>query len=73
MKVQQESTTVENFKVYIQNLSKKMDGQAFALYMDNLHAHRNKEVRALMTALKITPIYNISYSPDFNCIEAVFA
>ena len=73
MKVQQEGTTIENFKVYIQNLSKKMDGQAFALYMDNLLAHRNKEVRALMTALKITPIYNISYSPDFNCIEAVFA
>ena len=50
-----------------------MDGKAFFLFMDNLNAHRNKEVRALMSALKITPIYNISYSPDFNCIEAVFA
>ena len=26
-----------------------------------------------MQGLKITPVYNISYSPDFNCIEAVFA
>ena len=26
-----------------------------------------------MSGLKITPVFNISYSPDFNAIEATFA
>ena len=30
-------------------------------------------IKALFSELKITPIYNVSYSPDFNPIETVFA
>ena len=35
--------------------------------------HKTQEVRAAYNRLKITPIFNIPYSPDFNGIESYFS
>ena len=51
LKVQQESTDIDNFKVYLKALSKKMDNRPFFLFMDNLRAHRNPGVKQVMVAL----------------------
>ena len=39
--------------------------------MDNLSVHRSKKVREEMEKLDMIPIYNASYSPDYNPIEGV--
>lgn len=41
--------------------------------MDNLSVHKTKEVQDTYKRLKITPIYNMPYSPDFNGIESYFS
>ena len=41
--------------------------------MDKATVHTAKEVKKLMKSLDIIPIFNITASPDFNCIEAVFS
>ena len=50
-----------------------MKSKPFYLFMDNLASHRNNTNQKLMRELKITPVYNISQSPDFNPIEACFS
>ena len=35
--------------------------------------HKSKDIQPLYVQLKITPIYNVGYSPEFNPIEAVFS
>lgn len=41
--------------------------------MDNLSVHKTALVRAAYERLKITPIFNVPYSPDFNGIESYFS
>ena len=45
----------------------------FGLYLDNLSVHKTKKVKQKLEELKIHPIYNIPYSPDFNGIESYFS
>jgi len=44
-----------------------------ALFMDRLQVHKQKDVREWLAKLNITPLWNVSYSPEFNPIEAVFS
>jgi transposase len=41
--------------------------------MDNLAVHKHREVQLEYEKLNITPVFNVSYSPEFNPIEAVFS
>ena len=41
--------------------------------MDQLSVHRDKTVKPYYTQLDIQPIFNVSYSPEFNCIESCFS
>ena len=41
--------------------------------MDNLPVHKSNIVKPLYDSLNIMPIYNVSYSPELNPIEAVFS
>jgi len=41
--------------------------------MDNMRVHRSKLASKKYEVLKITPIFNVPYSPQFNGIEAVFS
>ena len=41
--------------------------------MDQLKVHKAVEAKPYFTSLNILPIWNVSYSPEFNPIEAVFS
>lgn len=41
--------------------------------MDNLAVHKTSEVMEIYKKLRITPIFNVPYSPDFNGIESYFS
>ena len=41
--------------------------------MDQLAVHKSKAVKPWYEKLKITPVYNVAYSPEFNPIEAIFS
>jgi transposase len=41
--------------------------------MDNMRVHHSLLSREAYDALKLTPVFNIPYSPQFNPIEAVFS
>ena len=43
------------------------------MFMDKLSVHKAKDVKELYERYKIKPIFNISASPEYNCIETVFA
>ena len=73
LKIYLGGTDNETFATYLKDLSKKMNNKKFFLFMDNLGSHRNQDNRKLMERLGITPIFNVSYSPEFNPIEGTFA
>ena len=65
-----------NAKIFIKHLktlSKKMGGKPFALFLDQLPAHRTKKVAAEAQRLQIKLIFNVGYSPEYSMIEAVFS
>ena len=41
--------------------------------MDNLSVHKTNLSKELFKELKITPVFNIPYSPQFNGIESYFS
>ena len=43
------------------------------MFMDNLQVHKTKEVKEVCERLKVTPIFYVPYSPDFNGIESYFS
>ena len=57
----------------MRKLHAKMGNRPFALFLDNLHAHKHPDTFAVYDELHITPIFNVGYSPQFNAIEAVFS
>ena len=65
--------TEPEFAYHLRKLREIAGDKPLALFMDNLHCHKNKEARELLAELDIRPIYNVGYSPEFNPIEAVFS
>jgi len=63
----------ESFVAFINQLSSKLGGGDFAIFLDNLSVHKTKEAKLIFEQLNITEIYNIPYSPQFNGIECYFA
>ena len=61
-------TTVEFVKL-VEMLSAKFLGLELAIFMDNLQVHRTKEVLETCKRLKVRPIFNVPFSPDFNGIN----
>jgi len=41
--------------------------------LDNLSVHKTNLSKELFKELKVTPIFNIPYSPQFNGIESYFS
>jgi len=63
----------EVFVAFIQQLSEKLGGGDFALFLDNLSVHKTKDAKHLFEKLNITEIFNVPYCPQFNGIESYFA
>ena len=67
------SITTKELIEFVEILSDKFHGQEFAIFMDNLQVHKTKEVLDTCKRLKVRPIFNVPYSPDFNGIETYFS
>jgi transposase len=57
----------------LEELSSLNDGKKISTFMDNMRVHRSKIAHEAYARLKIVPIFNIPYSPQFNGIESVFS
>jgi transposase len=57
----------------VRQLSVKLGGGDFALFLDNLSVHKTKDAKLLFEALNITEIFNVPYCPQFNGIESYFS
>lgn len=57
------SISTPQFIEFINKLSEKFGGQDFSIFMDNLSVHKTKLVQLEFMKLRITPIYNVPYSP----------
>ena len=66
------SVDIPKFIDFLERLSLKMGQKPFYLFMDNLAVHRSKVAHAAMDRLKIFPLFNAPYSPQFNPIEFTF-
>ena len=55
------------------HLRKQNGNKPLAIFMDKLQVHRSKEVKEKYIDLDIMKIENVSYSPEFNPIEACFS
>ena len=63
----------EVFHAFVNQLSTKLGGGDFALFLDNLSVHKTKEAKLLFERLNVTEIFNVPYCPQFNGIESYFA
>jgi transposase len=63
----------EDFEQYLRVVSKWFKGKPIRLMMDNLGVHKARAIKDVYSELKITPVYNVAYSPDYNAIESVFS
>ena len=73
IRIYTEAVDAEKFADYLERLRKKSGKLPLALYMDQLSVHKSKNVKPSYTRLELTPIYNVSYSPQFNAIESAFS
>ena len=71
--VYEQPIKVPEFCVHLMALRGKAGDRPIALFVDNLWVHKDAKARELMAKLRIRPIYNVAYSPEFNPIEAVFS
>ena len=62
-----------DFCHYLKKLRVKFGKRPIALFMDRLPVHKSKDVKEWLEKLNIEPVFNVSYSPEFNPIEAVFS
>ncbi len=71
--VYEQPVKVPEFCAHLMALRGKAGDRPIALFVDNLWVHKDAKARELMAKLRIRPIYNVGYSPEFNPIEAVFS
>jgi len=71
--IQDRAVNAFDFGRYLGNLSRANGGRPFALFMDNLSAHKTNVMKQMYTRLGITPLYNVPYTPSTNPIEHCFS
>lgn len=71
--IQDRAVNAFDFGRYIGDLSRANSKRPFALFMDNLRAHKTNVMKMMYARLDITPLYNVPYFPDGNPIEACFS
>ena len=67
------SINTETFVAFIEQLSAKLGGGDFALFLDNLTVHKTKHAKHAFEKFNITEIFNVPYCPQFNGIESYFS
>ena len=69
-----QAITGKDFADFLVKLRLRYPKRKLAVFMDQLRVHKELEhVQPMYIRHKITPIFNVAYSPEFNPIEAVFS
>ena len=68
-----QAITATEFIKHLEKLRKINGDTRLAIFMDQLGVHKTKEVVERYKELDILKIENVSYSPEFNPIEACFS
>ena len=63
----------ESFLAFLKKLRARHRGKPITLFMDQLSVHNAVALREWWPRLDIERIFNVSYSPEFNPIEAIFS
>ena len=63
----------QDFGNFLISLRQKYLNEEIALFMDNMRVHHSLLSKEAYQELKLIPIFNIAYSPQFNPIESVFS
>jgi transposase len=63
----------EVFVAFINQITEKLGGGDFVLFLDNLSVHKTMDAKLLFEELNITEIFNVPYCPQFNGIESYFS
>lgn len=70
--VHPKSISSEQYIKFLEQLSSIFNEEPFAVFADNLQVHKSAEVTAAYEKYKVTPIFNMPYSPQYNGIESYF-
>jgi hypothetical protein len=54
----------------VRQISIKLEGGDFALFLDNLSVHKTKDAKVMFEELNITKIFNVPYCPQINRMRA---
>ena len=69
-----QAITGKDFANYLVKLRHRYPRRKLAVFMDQLSVHKEvAHVQPTYVKERITPIFNVAYSPEFNPIEAVFS
>ena len=60
------------FITFITQLTDKLGGGDYALFLDNLSVHKTKIAKHLFEKFNITEIFNVPYCPQFNGNKSYF-
>jgi transposase len=71
--IKEYSITSESFIQFLKALRRKCPERRICLFLDNLSVHKSNLVRPYYEELRITPIYNLPYSPQYNGIDRYWA
>lgn len=74
-KMQEENTTSENFKAFIEEMIEKInteDIHNYVIILDNCTCHLTKELFNIYKNYKLKVLFNVPYLSNFNMVEKVF-
>ena len=63
------SIKTEEYIQFLEKIAEMYPHQKIVLFVDNLIVHKTKLAKEAYERLKITPLFNVPYSPQFNGIE----
>ena len=73
LKVTDKAINQKKYISFLKKMRKKLQDEKIYIFVDNLQVHKTKKVMAAYEELKMVPIFNETYSPDYNPIETIFS
>ena len=65
--------STEQYLEFLEKLAAIYSNQRIILFLDNLNVHKTEEAREAYERLRITAVFNVAYSPQFNGIESYWS
>ena len=73
LKVTLKAINAKKYISFLTKLRKKLGNEPIYIFIDNLRVHKTVAVMKEYTNLKMTPVFNETYSPNYMPIETIFS